>query len=229
MSDAAEPPTPHSKVTGRLIVFEGPDKSGKTTQSKLLEVSLKRADVLVARIAFPDRSTPVGQLIDRYLRGEIELNLEAVQLLFSANRWELDKHIVSLLEAGTIVILDRYVYSGWTYGIARGLDSEWAMHSDAGLHMPHIVLYMRADMDVIKSRLPAVMETTEDPAILKTVIELFDRLAATDTSVTWASFDASRDADIIAAQVQSALCANMWHAESPCTQTCFMQPWWAAR
>ena len=195
----------------------------------MLQASLERANIPVKRIAFPDRTTPVGELIDSYLRGEINFKRETIHLLFSANRWELDNRIVALLKAGTIVILDRYVYSGWAYGIARGLDPEWAMHSDAGLHMPHIVLYMHADMDIISSRLPATTETTEDLEILKAVIKLFDQMAANDTSVPWASFDASKDADIIATQVQSALCARMWHAESPCTQTCLSRPWWAAR
>lgn len=36
-----------------------------------------------------DRSTPIGKLIDSYLRSEIEVDDHAIHLLFSANRWEL--------------------------------------------------------------------------------------------------------------------------------------------
>lgn len=215
---------------GKLILFEGPDKSGKTTQSKRLEASLKRAGVPVVRIAFPDRTTPVGDLIDAYLRGEAHFDDEVIHLLFVVNRWERAQEISKLLKAGSHVILDRYVYSGWAYGVARGLDQSWAIvGGDHGLPKPDIVLYMRASMDIVKSRLPAELETTEDPAILEKVIELFDTFASNDTSAIWAPFDASKDADIIGAQVESALCAAMWHQDSPCTHGCFLQPWWASR
>lgn len=79
--EAAASPNPKR---GAFIVFEGVDRSGKTTQAKLL------ADRLQAHhIRFPDRSTGIGSIIDRYLRKEVELEDHAVHLLYSANRWEL--------------------------------------------------------------------------------------------------------------------------------------------
>jgi dTMP kinase len=53
---------------GKFICFEGLDRSGKTTQSKLLQqyfIETKEASTL---IAFPDRSTKIGQIIDQYLK-----------------------------------------------------------------------------------------------------------------------------------------------------------------
>lgn len=83
---------------GTLIVFEGCDRSGKTTTCKRLVEHLNSATAptesqnnvkhLAKFMRFPDRSTEVGTAIDGYLRGQRELDDHVVHLLFSANRWE---------------------------------------------------------------------------------------------------------------------------------------------
>jgi len=72
-----------------FIVIEGLDRSGKTTQTGKLHENLKDIGVEVKLIKFPDRTTPIGQMIDAYLRSTSELDDHAIHLLFSANRWEL--------------------------------------------------------------------------------------------------------------------------------------------
>jgi dTMP kinase len=72
-------------MRGKLVVFEGLDRSGKSTQSKLLHENLENS-VLVR---FPNRETTTGKIIDTYLKGTQDLCDEAIHLLFSANRWEL--------------------------------------------------------------------------------------------------------------------------------------------
>ena len=83
---------------GTLIVFEGCDRSGKTTVCKRLVErlnSIKKptesqnsAKDNAKFMRFPDRSTQVGAAIDGYLRGKQELDDHVIHLLFSANRWE---------------------------------------------------------------------------------------------------------------------------------------------
>lgn len=102
---------------GAFIVFEGVDRSGKSTQSLRLVQTLQASGVrpshikraahdlkiqkppltLVQRVCvqanaelwrFPDRSTATGQMIDAYLQSKSDLDDAAVHLLFSANRWE---------------------------------------------------------------------------------------------------------------------------------------------
>lgn len=124
---------------GLLIVFEGLDRSGKTTQSNLLRQALREAGHEVQRLAFPDRSTGIGNVIDAYLKGNEALTPEAAHLLFSANRWETRAWIEKLLARGENVVLDRYYYSGLAYSLARGLDSIWCATSDTGLHVPDIM------------------------------------------------------------------------------------------
>ena len=74
---------------GTLIVFEGCDRSGKTTACKRLVDHFNLNKQNSAKfMRFPDRSTEVGTAIDGYLRGQRDLDDHVIHLLFSANRWE---------------------------------------------------------------------------------------------------------------------------------------------
>lgn len=89
---------------GAFIVFEGLDRSGKSTQvSRLLDKlhvkgklarlqkfpgeSLTRS-ISPLRVTRSDRTTTIGAMINTYLQSQTELDDRAIHLLFSANRWE---------------------------------------------------------------------------------------------------------------------------------------------
>jgi dTMP kinase len=76
------------KKRGALIVLEGLDRSGKSSQSKALGTFLRSRGESVEEWRFPDRTTAIGQMISSYLTGASELDDSAIHLLFSANRWE---------------------------------------------------------------------------------------------------------------------------------------------
>ncbi|KAG0440442.1 Thymidylate kinase [Dictyocoela muelleri] len=126
-----------------IISIEGIDKSGKTTLSKNLlnrlnsSLLVKSKNIPVSRISFPDRSTEIGNLIDKYLKNKVEFNPETIHLLFSANRWEN----IDRLKNG-IVILDRYVYSGIAHSLVLGCDEKWTISSDLGLPEPDISIFI---------------------------------------------------------------------------------------
>ena len=119
-------------MRGALIIFEGLDRSGKSTQCKLLSDSLKKIGLKVCNLRFPDRSTDIGKMISKFLENKKPMGSELLHLLFSANRWELEKEIKSKLYDGEIVIIDRYAYSGVAYSSAKGLDTNWCKSSDKG-------------------------------------------------------------------------------------------------
>lgn len=73
---------------GALIVLEGLDRCGKTSQSQRLLSHLERLGHSVESWRFPDRTTSVGQMISSYLSNESQLDDHTIHLLFSANRWE---------------------------------------------------------------------------------------------------------------------------------------------
>jgi dTMP kinase len=76
------------KRRGALIVLEGLDRSGKSSQCKALASFLRSRGESVEEWRFPDRTTAIGQMISSYLTGASELDDSAIHLLFSANRWE---------------------------------------------------------------------------------------------------------------------------------------------
>ena len=68
---------------------------------------------------FPDRTTNIGAIINSYLGCKKELEDHVVHLLFSANRWEMEKEIINTLMSGTSVLIDRYAYSGVAFSAAK--------------------------------------------------------------------------------------------------------------
>ncbi|KAH0984599.1 hypothetical protein GBA52_011776 [Prunus armeniaca] len=73
---------------GALVVLEGLDRCGKTTQSTRLVANLERLGHSAELWRFPDRTTSVGQMISSYLSNKSQLDDHTIHLLFSANRWE---------------------------------------------------------------------------------------------------------------------------------------------
>lgn len=129
---------------GALIVLEGLDRVGKSTLAKKLVEHLERIRRPVCYYRFPERSTPVGRLIDEFLRTTSKkVDDHAMHLLFSANRWELNKEIRNNLLKGTTVVVDRYSYSGVAYSGAKcGLSIGWCLEMEKGLPKPDLVLFL---------------------------------------------------------------------------------------
>lgn len=115
---------------GAFIVLEGVDRAGKSTQCKKLLDMLSPNAILTN---FPNRTTEIGKVINKYLKNEIELSDEAVHLLFSANRWEQKDFIKNSLNSGKTVIVDRYAFSGVAFTAAKpGFTMEWCRQPDIG-------------------------------------------------------------------------------------------------
>ncbi|KRX01963.1 P-loop containing nucleoside triphosphate hydrolase [Pseudocohnilembus persalinus] len=127
---------------GLLVVFEGLDRCGKSTQCQKLVERLQKDKLETVLQSFPDRTTILGQMINDYLKGNKELNNEVIHLLFSANRWEKNNQMIKNLQNSVNIVLDRYAYSGVAYSSAKGLDVQWCKNSDIGLLKPDIVFYL---------------------------------------------------------------------------------------
>jgi len=142
----------NNKKRGLMIVFEGLDRCGKSTQSKKLKAFFESKSESAIIISFPDRSTDSGRILDAYLKNSKNLKLRAQHLLFSFNRWEKAEDILDSLNKGTNVILDRYAFSGVSYSVAKGESLEWSLFPDQGLPRPDIVFQLDTDTDHIKNR-----------------------------------------------------------------------------
>ncbi|KIW07104.1 thymidylate kinase, variant [Verruconis gallopava] len=139
-----------SRKRGSLIVFEGLDRAGKSTQCERLVESLKAEGRAVKHMRFPDRTTPIGRMINDYLKGDVEQEDHVIHLLFSANRWEAASSIRADIEAGITVVIDRYYYSGCVYSAAKdnpSLSIAWARYPEVGLPRPDAVIFLEISPD----------------------------------------------------------------------------------
>lgn len=97
---------------GKLIVIDGIDGSGKTTQLDLLCKRLKKDKFKVKNIHFPHYENFIGGFIGHCLTEQffnfINVHPKIVSVLYAADRWESSKKIHDFLDKGYVVVLDRY-------------------------------------------------------------------------------------------------------------------------
>lgn len=132
-------------MRGLLIAFEGLDRTGKSTQCKLLSEFFTSLGELSEVIKFPQRDTDFGQSIDSFLKKQKKYDDKMIHLLFTINRWEFKETIMQKLEKQQHIILDRYSYSGIAYSTAKGIDLNWCMVTEQGLPKPDLVIYLKTD------------------------------------------------------------------------------------
>lgn len=179
---------------GSIIVFEGCDRCGKSTQClKLLEYLLSSGEK-VEMFRFPDRSTAIGKTIDSYLQQKSNLDDRAIHLLFSANRWEMNQKMKKLLKEGTTLIVDRYAFSGVAFTAAKNnFDLEWCKTPDSGLIAPDVVLYLDMPPEEASKRGKYGEERYEKVEFQKKVSNVYLKLK----SNYWKVLDASLTVDDI--------------------------------
>ena len=137
---------------GKIIVIEGPDKAGKRTQSRLLIDSLKTSGRVCVVMDFPDYTTPIGMEIRAFLNGKREYTREIKHMLLSANRWERKREIESMIDTGTIVVINRYYPSNIVYGVANGLNIHWLANLEKGLPKEDLVITLDVSPAVLNAR-----------------------------------------------------------------------------
>ncbi len=130
------------ELTGRLIVMEGADGSGRSTQMDILRDSLENKGHATVNVGLR-RST----LVSEELREAKEGNVlgEITRSLFYATDFadQLENRIIPALKAGFIVLADRYIYTLMARDIVRGADRDW-VHSLYGIALiPDLVIYVK--------------------------------------------------------------------------------------
>jgi len=145
---------------GFLLSFEGSEGCGKSTQIALLRTRLEAAGRAVVVLREPG-GTELGESIRHLLQHAKEgaaMTSETELLLFAASRAQLVREkIRPLLEAGTFVILDRFLDSTTVYqGIARGLPLESVRainHFAIGGTLPQLTLVLDMDSATARQRI----------------------------------------------------------------------------
>lgn len=187
---------------GAFIVLEGVDRSGKSTQSEKLVKKLIEAGVPAELWRFPDRSSPSGKVIDSYLTKQIEMDDQEVHLLFAKNRWEKREALLSKLQQGVTLVVDRYAFSGAVFTAAKGLpglDLEWAKAADKKLPAPDAVLYLNLTVEAAAKRGAFGQERYEKEEMQREVRRLYSSLSKEVAG--WTQVDATQSIEDLSRQV----------------------------
>lgn len=151
-----------------LIVLEGLDGAGKSTQVRLLREYLQKVSPSLTYIHFPRYDAPVyGELIGSFLRGDFgsidSVHPRLVALLYAEDRHGAVPDILEGLKGGGTVLLDRYVYSNLAYQCAKLTSEEereqmreWIINTEFGAFgepRPDVNIFLDVPMEFIAGSL----------------------------------------------------------------------------
>jgi dTMP kinase len=113
------------EIKGRLIVIEGPDGSGRSTQIQSIITKLESDGHAVVNTGLK-RSELIGQGILE-AKQKLPLGKKTLTLFYAADFVEqLEHKIIPALQAGYVVLADRYIYTLIARSVVRGLSSRWS-------------------------------------------------------------------------------------------------------
>jgi dTMP kinase len=137
---------------GLLVVVEGTDGSGKSTQIDLLKRAIedKSYGVMVSEWK---TSRLIANVIDDAKDRNL-LNATTFSLLYAADFADrLENQIIPALKSGFIVLLDRYCYTALARDVVRGQDIEWVKELYSYAPTPDLIFYLDMPVDVLLKRI----------------------------------------------------------------------------
>jgi dTMP kinase len=138
-------------LPGWLIVLEGSDSVGRTTQLQLLRNWLEVKGYGVVETDWT-ASPLVASTIDLAKEGHT-MNVLTFNLLYATDFADrLEHEIIPALKAGFVVLSDRYIYTAFARAIVRGADGEWIRNLFGFALQPDLVLYLKADAKTLVKR-----------------------------------------------------------------------------
>ena len=147
---------------GKLIVIEGTDGSGKSTQFRLLTQHLQAENRAFQQLVFPQYAEPSSSLIRMYLRGEFgsnpsDVNAYAASTFFAVDRYASYKKVWGQwYEQGGLVVSDRYTTSNAVHQASKEPEEKqraflkWLYeleYDHMGLPRPDLVIYLDVPTD----------------------------------------------------------------------------------
>ena len=145
------PGMPRERLTGRLIVIEGADGSGRTTEVERLKEALEIDGHSIVDTGLR-RSTLVGEPIDRAKQGHT-LAATTLALLYATDfADQLENKIVPSLASGSTVLADRYIYTLMARAVVRGASRAWAQELYSFALRPDLVVFLDARPEILMHR-----------------------------------------------------------------------------
>lgn len=141
-----------ANYNGKLIIVEGIDGSGKSTQIDLLHKYLISQGLSVYFSEW--NSSDLVKSTTRFGKKDrlfTPTTFSLIQATDFADRWE--NHILPLLKAGVIVLADRFAFTAFARDVARGVDPEWVRNLYSFATQPDIAFYFRVPLDVAVDRI----------------------------------------------------------------------------
>jgi dTMP kinase len=223
----ALPGVDYSELQGKLIVIEGPDAVGRSTQVRRLKPWLEEYGHAVLDTGMA-RSALAGKGIKEAKEGNT-LGPITMTLYYATDFADrLENEIIPALRAGFVVLTDRYIFSIMARAIARGENRTWIERTAGFALVPHAVLYMRAEVKDLISRVVVgrgefdYWESGLDLHFGKDMYESFVRYQSRLIQVfdnmagpyNFQTIDASQSADRVFVSLQRAI-SKVVEMESP--------------
>ena len=132
------------EIGGRLIVIEGPDASGRSTQIEMLTTRLEADGFAVLNTGLK-RSELIGEGILAAKRN-ISLGKRTSALFYAADfADQLEQKIIPALQAGYVVLADRYIYTLMARNTVRGIGRRWSSNLYSFALVPDLIFYLDVD------------------------------------------------------------------------------------
>ena len=139
------------RLAGRLIVVEGADGSGRSTQIARLMRWLEGAGHATVQVGLK-RSTLVSEELDQAKKGNI-LSRSTLSLFYATDfADQLENSILPALKAGFIVLADRYIYTLMARDLVRGMDAHWLENLYGVALVPDAVFYLKVSPEILIQR-----------------------------------------------------------------------------
>lgn len=147
----------------RLIVIEGLDGSGKSTQVEILKNALQEKGIDVKQIKLPDYENPSSTLVKMYLNGDFgaspkDVNAYAASTFYAVDRFaSFTKKWKNDFENGTLILADRYTTSNASHQMVKLPKNEWASYlnwledfeyNKVGIPKPSLVIYLDMPVEI---------------------------------------------------------------------------------
>ena len=215
--EAAALPCPRfggeAQMSGKLIVFEGTDGSGKATQSKLLFERLQREGVDCRKLNFPRYGEKSAALVELYLGGAFgthpsDVNAYAASTFYSVDRYASYKQDWGkYYEAGGLLIADRYTTSNAVHQAGKLPDGEREKYLDwlfdfeyglLGLPEPSLVFYLDVPTELTEKMMREREQATNTKADIHEQDEAYLRACRENAKkvaerCSWRRIDCSKD------------------------------------
>ncbi len=142
-----------SGISGKLIVFEGPDGTGKSTQLQLLAQSLTDAGYDVITTCEPTSGSYGQKIRELYMNRDCVTPEEELELFILDRREHVEQVIQPSLDAGKIILTDRYFLSTVAYQGAKGFDVEEIFAKNSFAPTPDIAFIFQASPETSIQRI----------------------------------------------------------------------------